>query len=42
MDVIRLSPVRARAGDDVGARRLFEFEVEVAVKFKNRIDSSEK
>ena len=38
MDVIR-SPVRARAGGDV-ARRLFEFEVEV--KFKNRIDSSEK
>jgi hypothetical protein len=38
MDVIR-SPVRARAGGDV-ARQLFEFEVEV--KFKNRIDSSEK
>jgi hypothetical protein len=32
MDVIRLSPVRARAGDDDDARRLFEFEVEVALE----------
>jgi hypothetical protein len=32
MDVIRLSPVRARAGDDDDARRLFEFEVEFALE----------